>query len=78
MSHPTPESIKIEPLTVTGNRLYPVFLKLEQMRVLLVGGGNVAEEKLLSLLGNAPETVVTVVAPLVRPAVRALLEKYPQ
>lgn len=78
MSQMTNDNINDQSLTVTGNRLYPVFLKLEQMRVLLVGGGNVAEEKLLSLLGNAPDTEVTVVAPLVRPAVNALLARYPK
>ena len=78
MSQTNVDAMSDQTLAVTGNRLYPVFLKLEQMRVLLVGGGNVAEEKLLSLLGNAPDTKVTVVAPLVRPAVHALLERYPQ
>jgi hypothetical protein len=52
------------------NNLYPVFLKLENMHVLLVGAGNVALEKLTSLLGNSPCVNVTVVAPLIREEVR--------
>jgi len=34
------------------NQLYPVFLKLEQLNILLVGAGNVGLEKLNSLLSN--------------------------
>lgn len=59
------------------NQLYPVFLKLEQLRILLVGGGNVALEKLNSLLSNSPKARITVVAPLVKNEVKALLENYP-
>lgn len=44
------------------NRLFPVFFKLEQLRVLLIGGGNVALEKLQAIMNNAPATKVTVVA----------------
>ncbi len=32
------------------NELYPVFLKVSQLNILIVGGGNVAEEKLTFLL----------------------------
>ncbi len=44
------------------NRLYPVFLKLENLHTLLVGGGNVGLEKLTALLKNSPEAKVTIVA----------------
>ncbi|MES2005426.1 MAG: TSUP family transporter [Bacteroidota bacterium] len=44
------------------NHLFPVFLKLETLSVLLVGGGNVALEKLQALLGNAPATRIHIVA----------------
>ena len=45
-----------------GNKLFPVFLKLEELNVLLVGAGNVGLEKLQAILSNAPETSVTVIA----------------
>jgi siroheme synthase-like protein len=45
------------------NRLFPVFLKLENLRVLIVGGGKVALEKLNTVLANSPQTRVTLVAP---------------
>lgn len=47
---------------MVDNRLFPVFLKLEQLRVLLVGCGNVGIEKLTVLLANAPRAQVTIVS----------------
>jgi siroheme synthase-like protein len=44
------------------NPLFPAFLKLENLRVLLVGGGNVGLEKLTAILRNSPETAVTIVS----------------
>jgi siroheme synthase-like protein len=44
------------------NHLFPVFLKLEQMKVLLVGAGNVGLEKLRAIVNNSPAAKVTVVA----------------
>ena len=34
------------------NQLYPIFLKTESLQFLIVGGGNVALEKLEFLLGE--------------------------
>jgi uncharacterized protein len=59
------------------NKLYPVFLKLEQLHTLLVGAGNVGLEKLQSLLSNSPEARITVVAPIIKNEVRELLINYP-
>lgn len=44
------------------NELFPVFLKTNELDVLLVGGGNVALEKLQALLNNSPHSNVQVVA----------------
>lgn len=44
------------------NPLFPAFLKLENLRVLLVGGGNVGLEKLTAILRNSPATAVTIVS----------------
>lgn len=59
-----------------ANPLFPVFLKLEQLRVLLVGGGNVGLEKLAALLRNSPDTAVTVVSLTFLPAMRALAARH--
>jgi precorrin-2 dehydrogenase/sirohydrochlorin ferrochelatase len=47
--------------------LYPVFLKLEGRKVLIVGGGAVAEQKIEGVLRSA--TDVTVIAPEVTPRI---------
>ncbi|WP_425391212.1 precorrin-2 dehydrogenase/sirohydrochlorin ferrochelatase family protein [Ekhidna sp.] len=46
----------------TGNSLFPIFLKLDQIQTLIVGGGNVGLEKLDALLRNDHEANVTIVA----------------
>ena len=60
-----------------GNQLFPIFLKLHQLDILLVGAGNVGLEKLSALLKNSPEANVTVVADMVLPETRALIEAHP-
>src|SRR5690349_20922144 len=59
------------------NRLYPIFLKLEQLETLVVGAGNVGLEKLQSLLSNSPEAKITVVAPEIKDEVRRLISHHP-
>ena len=59
------------------NPLFPVFLKLENLRVLLVGGGNVGLEKLTAILRSSPATVVTIVSLSFLPELRALAAGYP-
>lgn len=53
--------------------LYPIFLKLEGRKVLIVGGGKVAEEKIYAVLRSA--TDVTVVAPQVSPQIQAWVDR---
>lgn len=60
-----------------GNLLFPVFLKLEELKVLLVGGGKVGAEKLSALLGNSPAAPVTVVAISISDEVRKLAKNHP-
>ena len=59
------------------NRLYPIFLKLDQLETLLVGAGNVGLEKLQSLLSNSPEAKITVVAPEIKEEVKRLISEHP-
>ncbi|RZS92234.1 precorrin-2 dehydrogenase/sirohydrochlorin ferrochelatase [Aquimarina brevivitae] len=58
------------------NNLYPIFLKVKNLEVLIVGGGNVAEEKLTFLLKSSPDANVTMVAPMYRPNTVALAKKF--
>jgi len=61
----------------TGNNLFPVFIKLERLRLLIVGGGNVCLEKLHAVLQNSPATQITVVAPSISADVRDLAGRHP-
>lgn len=54
------------------NKLYPVFLKLENLHTLLVGAGNVGLEKLTALLKNSPEARVTIVADQICDAISSM------
>lgn len=60
-----------------SNSLYPIFLKLENLSLLIIGGGRISLEKLESVLGNSPETSIRLVAKEIIPEVRALQNQYP-
>lgn len=62
---------------VHGNRLFPVFLKLEVMQVGIVGGGKIALEKLQAILANAPDTNIRLIARDILPQIYVLSEKNP-
>lgn len=47
---------------MSKNPLYPIFLKVHQLNVLLVGGGFVGTEKLSFLLKSSPKAQVTAVS----------------
>lgn len=53
--------------------LYPIFLKLEGHKVLIVGGGSVAQQKIEGVLRSA--TDVTVIAPRVTDRIRSWAEE---
>ena len=44
------------------NELFPVFLKLNNLSVLIIGGGKVALEKLSAVLLNSPKSTITIVS----------------
>lgn len=56
--------------------MFPIFLKAHQLRFLIVGGGYVCEEKLSFLLKSSPLSQVSIVAPMVRQEVLAVIEKH--
>lgn len=56
------------------NTLYPIFLKTEQLRFLVVGGGYVALEKLQFLYKSSPNATVTLVSPMVRKETKDFIE----
>lgn len=61
-----------------GNTMFPVFLKLHQLDMLIVGGGNVGLEKLEAVLKSSPLANVTMVAGEVRrPEIYDLVKAHP-
>ena len=64
------------PAQVDTNNLFPVFLKLEELNVLLVGGGHIGLEKLSAILSNAPGTNVRVIARDISEAVSGFAGKH--
>lgn len=60
-----------------GNNLLPVFLKLEELDLLIVGGGFVGMEKLSAVLANSPQTRIRLVAKEISQEIRDLTVDYP-
>ncbi|MGY5849974.1 precorrin-2 dehydrogenase/sirohydrochlorin ferrochelatase family protein [Salegentibacter sp. F14] len=58
------------------NELYPVFLKVNHLKILVVGGGNVGYEKLHFLFKSSPHANVEVVAKWFSPETKALAEQH--
>lgn len=58
------------------NELYPVFLKVNQLNIFIVGGGNVGHEKLHFLLKSSPNANVEVLSKTFLPKTAALAEKH--
>lgn len=55
-----------------GNTLFPVFLKIDHLNTLVVGGGKVGLEKLQALLSNAPDAQITLVGKTILPEIKTL------
>jgi siroheme synthase-like protein len=60
------------------NPLYPIFLKLHTLNMLIVGAGEVGYEKLSFILKSSPDANIKMVAPWINPEIEELLEKLPQ
>jgi siroheme synthase-like protein len=62
----------------TGNTLFPIFLKLHNLHLLIVGGGNVGLEKLEAVLKSSPVASITLVADEIRrPEILEIAENHP-
>ena len=58
------------------NHLFPVFLKMDQLRVLIVGGGIIGLEKVSAILNNSPKTQIALVALTIKPEIVDLQKKF--
>ena len=59
------------------NNLFPIFLKVDKLRVLIVGGGDVGSEKLRFLLKSSPFAKATVVASKISDEINSLSIQHP-
>ena len=60
-----------------SNELFPIFLKLDKFRTLLVGAGNVGLEKLEAMLNNSPKANIVLVGDRVLPQLKELVASSP-
>ena len=61
-----------------ANQLFPIFLKLDQLTMLIVGGGYVGMEKLGAVLQNAPNANIKLVATVISDEIKELTKEYPR
>ena len=59
-----------------ANELYPIFLKTHRFPILIIGGGNVAHEKLSFLLKSSPNSNVKLIAKEFSSEVLGLAQAY--
>lgn len=59
-----------------GNELFPVFIRLDRLELLVVGGGMVGMEKMQAIVKNSPKANITLVAPEIRKEIEDLSGKY--
>jgi siroheme synthase-like protein len=59
------------------NNLFPIFLKLEALETLIVGGGPVGLEKLNAILKNSPNARVTLIARHIQQPIHELAAAHP-
>ena len=69
---------KVQPDLNAVNNLFPIFLKLEHLSMLIVGGGYVGMEKLSAVLQNSPNANIKLVATVISDEIKELVKQYPK
>jgi siroheme synthase-like protein len=59
-----------------GNQLFPVFVKLNDLHLVLIGAGNVGLEKLTAVLSNSPLARITIISKTFLPQIHTLAGGY--
>lgn len=67
---------KVQNQDTGGNQLFPVFLKLNDLHTVLIGGGKVGLEKLTAILSNSTQAKVTVISREFLPEIHELAAQY--
>ena len=60
------------------NNLFPIFLKVQKLHVLIIGAGAVGAEKLHFLLKSSPDAQVTVVAKEISKEAEEIIQRFSQ
>ncbi len=58
---------------MSQNTLYPIFLNLSKLRLLVVGAGQVSQEKLSFILKSSPNARIKVIAPMIIPETERII-----
>ncbi|MDX2197246.1 MAG: bifunctional precorrin-2 dehydrogenase/sirohydrochlorin ferrochelatase [Cytophagales bacterium] len=58
------------------NKLYPIFIKVDKINILIVGGGNVGLEKLNAIIQNNPDACISIVAPNIKPEIEEMASNH--
>lgn len=61
----------------SGNHLFPVFLRVDKLQILIVGGGEVGLEKIGFMFRHSETGNVRLVGKEIKPEIKSLAEKYP-
>lgn len=62
---------------MSGNQLFPIFLRLDRLKVLVVGGGFVGLEKVNAIFSNSPNAQVKLIAPEIKDEIKELAASFP-
>jgi precorrin-2 dehydrogenase/sirohydrochlorin ferrochelatase len=60
-----------------GNQLFPIFLRLDKLQMLIIGGGFVGLEKVSAIFKNSDNAQVTLLAPEIKQEIKDLALVYP-
>lgn len=60
------------------NTLYPIFLKLHELNLLIIGGGPVGLEKATFILKNSPDANITLLGEIIHPEIYLLAQEFPK
>ena len=60
------------------NQLLPIFFKAEELRILIIGGGQVAFEQITNLLLNSPDALIRVVGTTIHQDIKELVSANPK
>ena len=64
-------------MEVSQNQLYPVFFRLEKLKMLIVGGGEVGVEKMHFIMKSSPNARIRILATWFSDEVSELAKKFP-